>query len=368
MSISARRKSVFENRPTRSKIRQTRRRPVKAAILRVDPFRVNAAELARRKFLHLAVGASALPALSRGVEAQAYPTRPVRLIVGFAAGGFTDMVARIMGQWLSEQLGQPVIIENRTGASGNIAAQAAINAPADGYTLLLAGASNAINASFYDRLPFDFLRDIAPVGGLVRYPLVMVVNQSVPAKTVAEFIGYAKANPGKVNMASGGVGGSNHLSGELFKAMSGVNMVHVPYRSGEAPALTDMIGGQVQVMFATAPGAMEHVKSGKLRALAVSSATRWEKLPDIPTIAETVPGYEANSWMGIGAPRATPPEVIQKLSREINAGLANPSVKARLIEVGATPLIVGPADFGKLISDETDKWGKVIKAANIKPE
>jgi tripartite-type tricarboxylate transporter receptor subunit TctC len=291
----------------------------------------------------------------------------VRLIVGFAPGGFTDIVARIMGQWLSEQLGQPVIIENRTGGTGNIAAQAAINSPADGYTLLLAGASNAINASFYERLPFNFLRDIAPVAGLVSWPLLMVVSPSVPARTVDEFIGYAKANPGKINMASGGVGGSNHLAGELFQAMTGINMVHVPYRGGEAPALTDMIGGQVQVMFVGGPGSIEHIKSGKLRALAVSSATRWEKLPDIPPIAETVRGYEVNSWLGIGAPRATSPAVIDKLSYEINAGLANPNIKARLSEVGATPLIVSPADFGKLIADETQKWGKVIRAANIKP-
>jgi tripartite-type tricarboxylate transporter receptor subunit TctC len=324
-------------------------------------------KLPRRQFLHLAAGAVALPTISRIASAQTYPTRPVRLIVGFAPGGVTDIVARIMGQWLSVRLGQQVIIENRTGGGSNIAAQAAINSPADGYTLLMATGSNAVNATFYDTLPFNFLRDIAPVAGLVSYPLVMVVNPSVPAQSVAEFVAYAKANPGKVIMASYGTGTTGHLASELFKAMAGVNMIHVPYR-GEAPALTDMIGGQVQMMFATAPGSIEHIKSEKLRSLAVSTATRWEQLPNIPTISETVPGYEASSWSGIGVPKGAPLEIIEKLSREIDAGLANPSIKARLFEVGTTPMIFSPADFGKLMAEETEKWGKVVKLSGAKPD
>jgi tripartite-type tricarboxylate transporter receptor subunit TctC len=321
----------------------------------------------RRVFLDLAVGAAVLCAAPRIAMTQAYPTRPVRLIVGFAPGGATDIVARIMGQWLSERLGRQVIIENRTGASSNIAAQVAISSPADGYTLLVASGSNAVNATFYDALPFDFLRDTAAIAGLVSYPLVMVVNPSVPAGTVAEFIGYAKANPGKMVMASYGTGSTGHLAGELFKTMTGLSMIHVPYR-GEALAITDMIGGQVQMMFATAPGSLEHIKSGRLRALAVGTATRWDRLPSVPTIGETVPGYEAISWAGVVAPKGTPPQVIERLSAEINAGLANPGIKARINEIGATPMIVGPAGFGKLIADETDKWGKVVRLSGAKPE
>jgi tripartite-type tricarboxylate transporter receptor subunit TctC len=260
-----------------------------------------------------------------------------------------------------------VVIENRTGGGSNIAAQTAINSPADGYTLLLATGSNAVNAVFYDPLPFDFLRDIAPVAGLVSYPLVMVVNPSIPAKTVAEFILYAKASGRAISMASPGVGTTDHLAGELFKAMAGINLVPVPYR-GEAPALTDTISGQVQTMFVSAPGSIEHIKTGKLRALAVSTATRWEKFPDIPTVGETVPGYEANSWIGIGAPRGTPRDIVDSLSREIDAGLANPGIKGRLAELGAMPMILSPAGFGKLIANETEKWGKVVKLSGAKPE
>jgi tripartite-type tricarboxylate transporter receptor subunit TctC len=321
----------------------------------------------RRQFLRLAVGAAALPVISRTARAQTYPTRPVRLIVGFAPGGVTDIVARIMGQWLSERLGQQLVIENRAGGGSNIAAQAVINAPADGYTLLLVTGSNAVNATFYDSLPFNFLKDIAPVAGLVRYPLLMVVNPSVPATSVAQFVAFAKANPDRISMASAGIGTTNHLAGELFKTMTGVKMVHVPYR-GLAPAITDVIAGQVQMMFATPPESIGHIKSGKLRLLAVSTSTRWEQFADIPTVGETVPGYEASSWSGIGGPRGAPPEIIEKLAREINAGLANPSIKARLAEVGTTPMISGPSDFGQLIADETEKWGKVVKLSDAKPE
>jgi tripartite-type tricarboxylate transporter receptor subunit TctC len=324
-------------------------------------------KLPRRQCLHLAVSAAALSAVSWIARAQTYPTRPVRFIVGFSLGGATDLVARIVGQSLSERLGQQVIVENRAGGSSNIAAHAAISSPADGYTLLLATGSNAVNATFYEALPFNFLRDTVPVAGLVRYPLVMVVNPSVPAGTVGRFIAYAKTNDGKIIMASSGTGTTVHLAGELFKVMTDLNMVHVPYR-GEAPALTDMIGGQVQMMFASAPGSIEHIKSGRLRALAVGTATRWYGLPNIPTVGETVPGYEATSWSGIVAPRGTPPQVIERLSGEINAGLADPSIKARLSEIGATPMIIGPAEFGRLIADETDKWGKVIKLSGAKPE
>jgi tripartite-type tricarboxylate transporter receptor subunit TctC len=324
-------------------------------------------KIPRRNFFHLAAGAAALPAMSRIAGAETYPTRPVRLIVGFPPGGATDIVARIVGQSLSERLGQQVIVENRAGGGSNIAAQAAISSPSDGYTLLLATGSNAVNATFYDALPFNFLRDTMPVAGLVSYPLLMVVNPSVPASTVAEFIVYAKTNAGKIIMASYGAGTTGHLAGELFKAMTGLDMVHVPYR-GEAPALTDMIGGQVEMMFASAPGSIEYIKSGRLRALAVGTATRWDGLAHVPTISETVPGYEAISWSGIVAPRGTPPQVIERLSGEINAGLASPSVKARFGEIGATPMILGPAEFGRLIADETDKWGKVVKLSGAKPE
>jgi len=291
----------------------------------------------------------------------------VRLIVPFAPAGATDITARLMGQWLSERLGQPFVIENRPGAGGNIATEAVVRAPADGYTLLLVGGFNAINAALYDKLNFNFIHDISPVASIIRMPNVMVVNPSVPVRTVPEFIAYAKANPGKVNMASGGIGTPQHLAGELFKMMTGVNMVHVPYRGG-APALTDLLGGQVQVMFASMASSIEYIRDAKLRALAVTPATRSEALPDIPTVADFVPGYDASDWFGLGAPKNTPAEIIEKLNMEINAALADPKIKARLADLGLTVLAGSPADFGKLIVDETAKWSKVIRAANIKPQ
>jgi tripartite-type tricarboxylate transporter receptor subunit TctC len=321
----------------------------------------------RRQLLHLAVGAAALPVVSRIAWAQAYPSRPVRLIVPFAAGGGTDITGRLMSQWLSERLGQPFVLENRPGAGSNIATEVVVNAPPDGYTLLLASIPNAINARLYDRLNFNFIRDIAPVAGIMRVPSVMVVNPSVPAKTIPEFIAYAKANLGKINMASGGVGGPSHVFGELFKMMAGVNMIHVPYR-GVAPALTDVLGGQTQVTFASMPSSIEYIRAGKVRALAVTTATRSEALPDIPTVSDFVSGYEASVWYGIGAPRDTPVEVIDKLNKEINAGLADPKIKSRLADLGGTVLALSPADFGKLIADETEKWGNVIRALNIKAD
>jgi tripartite-type tricarboxylate transporter receptor subunit TctC len=329
------------------------------------PFRVKATKLLRRRFLHLAASAVALPAVSRIARAQTYPTRPVRIIVGFAAGGFTDVLARVIGHWLSERLGRSFIIENRPGAGSNIAAEVVVRAPPDGYTLLSVATPNAINATLYDKLNFDFIRDIAPVAGVVRTPAVMVVNPSFPAKTVPEFIAYAKANPGKINMASGGVGSGNHLSGELFKMMAGVNMRHVPYR-GEARALADMLGGQVQVIFGTMPGTIEYIRSGRLRALAVTTATRSEALPDIPTVSDFVPGYESVEWAGVGAPKQTPAEIIDKLNMEINAGLTDPKVKARLADLGGIVLPGAPTAFGKFIAAETEKWAKVTRAANIK--
>jgi tripartite-type tricarboxylate transporter receptor subunit TctC len=318
----------------------------------------------RRQFLHLAAGSAALPVISRIARAQTYPTKPVRIIVGFPAGGAQDISARSLGQWLSERLGQPFVIENRSGATGNIGAQAAVNASPDGYTLLLVGVPNAINASFYANLTFNFMRDIVPVAGISLTPLVMVVNPSVPAKTVPEFIAYAKANPGKLNMASGGIGNVEHLVGELFKMMTGVSMLHVPYR-GTAPALTELLGGQTQVYFAGISPAIEHIRAGKLRALAVTTATRLTALPEVPTLGELLPGYEASGWNGIGAPRGTPDEIVEKLNREINAGLADPAIKARFADLGAPPLPLSPADFGKLIAVETEKWGKVIRAATL---
>ena len=324
-------------------------------------------KLPRRRFLHLAAGAAALPVLSCIARAQAYPSRPVRIVVPFAAGGATDIIARLIGQWLSERLGQQFVIENRPGAGSNIGTEVVVNAPPDGYTLLLVGASSAINATLYEKLSFNFLRDIAPVSGIISIPFIMAVNPSFPAKTVSEFIAYARANPGKVNMASGGNGTAGHLSGELFKMMAGINMVHVPYR-GEAPALTDMLGGQVQAMFGTMPASIEYVRAGKLRPLAVTSARRSELLPDLPTVGDFVPGYETSALQGVGAPRNTPAEIINKLNKEINAGLADPKIKARLTDLGGTVLPGSPADFGKLIADETEKWGKVVRAANIKPE
>ena len=324
-------------------------------------------KLPRRNFLHLAAGAAALPAVSRIAFAQAYPKRPVRLIATFSAGGVVDLVARLIAQWLSERLGQTFIVENRAGAGGNIGTEAVVRAPADGYTLLFVTAANAINTTFYEKLNFDFSRDIAPIASIVRLPFVMLVNPSVPAKTVPEFIAYARANPGKLTMASGGIGTSTHVAGELFKMMTGVNLVHVPYR-GLALSLTDLLGGQVQVAFASTVSSIEYVKTGRLRALAVTAATRSDALPDVPTVDEFVPGYEASIWFGIGAPKNTPTEIVDKLNNEINAAFADPNMKARLAELGGTALPGSSADFAKLIADETEKWGKVIQAANIKTE
>ena len=321
--------------------------------------------LGRRKFLHLAAGASALPAVSHIAWAQAYPTRPVHIIVGYAPGGATDIMARLVGQWLSERLGQQFVIENRPGAGSNIAAEAVVRAPADGYTLLLVGVSNAINATLYDRLNFNFIRDIAPVAGIIRDTYVMVVNPSFPAKTVPEFVAYAKADPGRINFGSAGIGSPNHVTGELFKIMTGINLLHVPYR-GIALALSDLLGGQVQVAFASMPSSIEFVRAGRLRALAVTTATRSEVLPDVPTVGEFVPGYEASAWYGIGAPKATPAEIVDKLNKEINAALADPKMKARLADLGGTPFLGSPADFGKLIADDTEKWGKVVEFSGAK--
>jgi tripartite-type tricarboxylate transporter receptor subunit TctC len=326
-----------------------------------------AVKLPRRKFLHLAVGAAALPAVSRMARAQAYPTRPVRVIVGVSPGSAPDIVARLMSQRLSEMLGQQFLVENKPGAGFNIATDVVVRAPADGYTLLLVGAPNAINTTLYDKLSFNFLRDMAPVAAISRERIVMVVHPSFPAKTVPEFIAYAKANPRKITMASPGIGSTPHVTGELFKMMAGVDMLHVPYRGG-GQVMTDLIAGQVQVSFIGLTVAIEHIRSGKVRALAVTSATRSDVLPDIPTVGEFVPGYEASAFWGIGAPRNTPVEIIDKLNKEINAGLADPKVKARLADLGGAVLPGAPADFGKLIADETEKWGKVIRAANIKVE
>ena len=320
-----------------------------------------------RCFLQLAASAAALPVASRMARAQTYPTRPVRIIVGYPAGAATDLVGRLMGQWLSAQLGQQFIIENRAGANSNIGTEVVTRAAADGYALLMVTSSNSINTTLYDKLNFNFIYDIVPVAGIVRTPSVMVVSPSVPAKTVPEFIAYAKANPGKINMAAPGIGSPQHVSGELFKLMTGVNMIGVPYRGG-APAIADLLGGQVQVFFTAIATAIEYIRAGKLRALAVASATRSEVLPDIPTMSDFVPGYEALYWIGLGAPRKTPTETINKLNKEINAALIDPKIKARLADLGGTVLPGSPADFGKLIADETEKWGKVVRAANIKPE
>src|SRR6516165_4829480 len=306
-------------------------------------------KLPRRQFLHLAAGAAALPALSRIAWAQAYPSRPVRIIVGFAAGGGTDILARLIGQLLSERLGQPFVIENRSGAATNIASEATVRAPPDGYTLLMVGPSNAINATLYDKLNFNFLRDIAPVAPIVRFPYIMMVNPAVPAKTLPEFIAYTKANPGKISMASPGIGTTPHVNGELFKVMTGINMVHVPYRSAAA-VMTDLLSGQVQLYFGTTASSLEYVRAGKLRALAVTIERRLDALPDIPAVAEFVPGYEASNWYGIGAPKATPPEIIDKLNKEISAVVADPNMKAQLADLGGTVLAGSPADFGKLIA------------------
>jgi tripartite-type tricarboxylate transporter receptor subunit TctC len=321
----------------------------------------------RRTFLRLAAGAAALPVASRIASAQTYPSRPVHWIVGFAPGGGYDIVARLMGQWLQERLGQPFIIDNRPGAGTNIATEAVVNARPDGYTLLLAGLPNASNASMFSKLNFNFIRDIAPVAGIMRVPYVMVVNPSVPAKTVPEFITYAKANSDKINMASAGTGSGSHLAGELFKRMAGVTLVHVPFRGNE-PALTALLGGQVEVLFPSLPPTIEYIKTGKLRGLAVTSAMRSETLTDVPTVGEFVPGYEVSAWYGVGAPKGTPTEVINKINKEINAGLADPKLKTRLADLGGIAIAGSPADFGKLIADETEKWDRVVRAAKIKAD
>jgi tripartite-type tricarboxylate transporter receptor subunit TctC len=324
-------------------------------------------KLPRRRFLHIATGAVVLPTVSRTTRAQAYPARPVHLIVFFAPGGGNDIIARLMGQWLSERMGQQFVIENRPGGGGNIGTEDVVKAAPDGYTLLLSSSPNAINATLYDNLNYNFIHDIAPVASISREPNVMVVNPSLPAKTVPEFIAYAKANQDKINYASAGIGSSQHMSGELFKMMAGIDMVHVPHR-GSAPALTSLLGGQVQVMFASMPSALEFVRSGKLRALAVTTATRAEQLPDLPTVSDFLPGFEASVYYGICAPKNTPPEIVETLNKEINAGLVDLKLKARLTELGGMPLPGSPAEFGRLIASETEKWAKVIKSRNIKAE
>ena len=324
-------------------------------------------KLPRRGFLRLAAGAAALPAGSRIVTAQGYPTRPVRIIVGFPAGGTGDISARLIGQWLSERLGQPFIIENRPGAAGNIAAEAVVRAPADGYTMLLVVATNTVNASLFDKLSFNLVRDIAPAAGLSRSPLVLEVNPAVPVKAIPEFISYVRANSGKVSLASYGTATISHLAGELFKMMTGVQMLHVPYR-GSSPMLTDLLAGQVQAAFDNLPASIGHIRADKLRPLAITTALRSEALPNIPTVAEFLPGFEASAWSVFGVPKNTPAEIIDRLNKEINGSLSDPKIKARLADLGATALEGSPADFGKLIADETEKWGKVIRAANIKAE
>ena len=321
----------------------------------------------RRQFLHLAASAAALPAVSRMARAQAYPSRPVRMIVPFGSAGASDIVARVMGQWLSERLGQQFVIENRPGAGGNLGTEAVVRAPPDGYTLVMVGQPNAINATLYDKLSFSFISDVAPVAGVIRFPNVMNVTPSVPAKTVPEFISYAKANPGKINMASPGIGSSPHMIGELFKMMAGVDVIHVPYRS-VAAAMTDLISGQVHMMFATTAASVEYVKAGKLRALAVTSAMRAESLPDTPTVDESLRGFEGSSWYGVGAPSNTPLEIISMLNKEINLAFVDPKMRMRFADLGGTVIPGSPHDFGKLIADETQKWGKVVKLVGIKPQ
>jgi tripartite-type tricarboxylate transporter receptor subunit TctC len=323
-------------------------------------------KLPRRQFLYLAAGV-VLPAMSRVTWSQAYPTRPVRLISGFPAGGPSDILARLMGQWLSERLGQPFVVENRPGAASNIATEAVVRGAADGYTLLIITSANTINATLYDKLNYNFIRDTVPIAGFIRVPQVLEVHPSVPVKTVPEFITYAKAHPGKLNMASAGNGTVQHVAGELFKVMTGVDLLHVPYR-GQAPALVDMLGGQDQVMFDTMPASIEYLKAGKLRPLAVTTATRSDALPDVPILADFVPGYESSALYGIAAPRNTPAEIIDKLNKEINAGLADPKIKARLADLGGTVLAGSPADFGRLVAEETEKWAKVVKFSGAKAE
>jgi tripartite-type tricarboxylate transporter receptor subunit TctC len=325
-------------------------------------------KLSRRLFLQFAAGVAALPALPHSAGAQTYPQRPVRLIVPFAAGGASDILARLIGQWLSERLGQPFVVEMRPGAGGNVGTEAVVTSTPDGYTLLMVNAApSAINATLYEKLSFNFLRDMAPVGGVLRTPLVLQVNPGFPPKSVPELIAYAKANPGKIDMASAGNGSPPHVAGELFKMMAGVDIVHVPYRGG-GPALVDLLGGQVQMMFGVIASSMEYIRAGKLRPLAVSTAMRVDALPDLPTVGDFLPGYEASDWYGICAPKGTPIEIIDRLNAQINAGLADPKLKARLADLGGTPLPGTPAEFGKLIADETEKWGKVVRAAHMKPE
>jgi tripartite-type tricarboxylate transporter receptor subunit TctC len=322
--------------------------------------------ISRRKFLHLAAGSGALPVLSRTARAQAYPSRPVHIVVPFAAAGPNDIVARVVCQWMSEHLGQPFVIENRPGAGTNVGTEMVVHAPPDGYTALVVSSSHAINATLYDRLNFSFIRDIAPVASIMRVPNVMIVNPAFPARSVREFIDYGKANPGKLNFASSGIGASNHMSGELFKVMTGLDMTHVPYRSS-GPALTDLISGQVQVMFDAMSSSVEHVRAGRLRALGVTTATKADALPEVPVIADVVPGYEVSNWFGFGMPRNTPADVIMTFNKAVDEALADPKLKARLAELGGILMPGSPADFGKLIAEETEKWGKVIRSANIKP-
>jgi tripartite-type tricarboxylate transporter receptor subunit TctC len=324
-------------------------------------------KLPRRTFLHLATGAAALPAVSRFAWAQAYPSRPVRIVVGFTPGGQHDINARLIGHWLSERLGQQFIVDNRPGASGNIAMESVVRSPPDGYTLVTVATSSAINATLFENLPFIFLRDIAPVGTISRNVMVMEVHPSVPVATGLELIAYAKANPNKLNMASPGSGTGPHMASELFKLMTGVRMIHVPYR-GSGSMLNDLLSGHVQFGFDALASSIGHIRAGRLRALGVGNATRVEALPDVPSVAEFLPGYEASGWIGLGAPRNTPAEIIDKLNREINAGLADPRIKARIADLGNTPFALSPTEYGKLLADETEKWAKVIRAANIKPE
>jgi tripartite-type tricarboxylate transporter receptor subunit TctC len=324
-------------------------------------------KLPRRRFLRLAMGAAALPIVSRVARAQSYPARPVRVVVAAAAGGATDIITRVIGRWLSERLGQPFIIENRPGGSNNLGTEVVVRAPADGHTLLAIGGVNVVNTVLFDKLNFNFIRDIVPVAGTMRAPLIMTVNPSFPAKTIPEFIAYAKANPGKLNFASGGTGTAPHMAGELFKVMTGVDMVHVPYR-GEGLALTDLLGGQVQVVFSASSVSLESVKAAKLRALGVTTSARWEAMPDIPSVSEFVPSFEASAWFGVGAPKDTPAETIDKLNKAINTALADSDIKARIADLGGVPFVSSPADLGKFIVEEAEKWGKVIRVANIKPD
>jgi tripartite-type tricarboxylate transporter receptor subunit TctC len=321
----------------------------------------------RRKFLQLAAAGFAAPAFPRSALAEDYPARPVRIVAGFAPGGGVDITARLIGQWLNERLGQSFVVENRTGAGGNIGTEAVVGAAPDGYTLLLATVPNAVNAALYNNLKFNFIRDIAPVAGIIRVPMIILLHPSMPVRTVPELIAYAKANPGKVNMASAGNGSAPHMAGELFKMMTGINMVHVPYR-GQGPALTDLLGGEVQVLFATAPGTTDYIASGKLRALAVTTAARAQVLPDVPPVGDFVPGYETSQWYGMCAPGKTPAEIVGKLNNEINDAIGDPGMKARLAALGGEPLPGTPAEFGKLIAEETEKWAKVVKTAGLKPD